>query len=168
MPLTARVRVEVITVGITPGGRVGWSLAEEWAAGGQDPDRVARGLAAGQGTPVLVHSTSWRWEPPDSVVLTYVAVIDASVADLTPLQDPVIVTSGDPLRPRPDDLHDHHVVAHAVWHLAVLAGRDPAITSLAGDPAHRRLFQEITAAAGQMPTSTYAQAHPGMGAVAGA
>ncbi|MCU0264182.1 MAG: hypothetical protein MUF09_11040 [Candidatus Nanopelagicales bacterium] len=168
VPLTARVRVEVITVGMTARGRVGWSLAEEWAAGGRNPDAVARQIASGVGSPVLVHSTSWRWEPPDSLVLTYAAVIDGSAVDLVELEDPVIVTSGDPLRPRPDDLHDHHVVAHAVWHLATLAGRDPAITSLAGDPDHRRLFQAITAAAGQTPTSTYAQAHPGMGAAAGA
>lgn len=155
-------------VGTTVLGAVGWSIHGQWVPSGRDPDLVARRIAAGQGTPVLVHSTSWRWEPPDGVVLTYAAVIaaDAPAVDLRSLDDPVIVSSGDPLRPRPDDLHDHHVVAHAVWHLAVLTGRDPAITALARQPAHQPLFEAIAAAAGRMPTSTYAQAHPGMDAAA--
>jgi hypothetical protein len=76
------------------------------------------------------------------------------------LVDPVIVTSGDPLRPRPDGLHDHHVVAHAVWHLAVLAQRDPVVGAVAADAAHGPLFAALAGAAGVMPTATFAQAHP--------
>lgn len=158
------MRVEVIGLALTAAGQLGWSLTEQAAAPGEDPDRVARRLA---GRSALVHSTSWRWDPPGVVVLTYAAVALEPVGQADVLVDPVIVTSGDPLRPRPDGLHDHHVVAHAVWHLAVLATRDPVVAAVAADPAHQGLFAAMARTAGVTHTATFEQAHPDSAAATG-
>jgi hypothetical protein len=164
---TTDVLVEVIRLGLTAAGQLGWSLSQQAAAAGEDPDRVARRLAGHGSPPALVHSTSWRWDPPGVVVLTYAAAGGEPVGQVDVLDDPVIVTSGDPLRPRPDGLHDHHVVAHAVWHVAVLAARDPVVAAVAADPEHRDLFAAMARAAGVMPTATFQQAHPGTATATG-
>lgn len=151
------MRVEVISLGLTEAGQLGWSLTQQLAAPGEDPDHVARRLA---GPVVLVHSTSWRWDPPGVVALTYAAVGEEAQDEVNVLVDPVIVTSGDPMRPRPDGLHDHHIVAHAVWHLVAIATRDPVVGTVAADPRYQDLFAAMAHAAGVMPTATFEQAHP--------
>lgn len=109
----------------------------------------------------VLHSTSWRQEPEGTVVLSYAALPDPHPQlAATPLTGPAIVCSGDPLRPAPDGLHAHHVAAHAVRHLADLAGRDPAIAAVAaaadGSPA---LWQALIAVAASVPTGTHSAAH---------
>ncbi len=164
LPQCTEVRVEVIRLALTAAGQLGWSLSQQGAASTEDPDRVAHRLA---GRSVLVHSTSWRWDPPGVVVLTYAAVAEEPSLEVDMLVDPVIVTSGDPMLPRPDGLHDHHVVAHAVWHLTVLAARDPVISAMAADPVHQDLFAAMARTAGVTPTATFEQAHPSSAAVPG-
>lgn len=164
LPPATEVRVEVIHLALTTAGHLSWSLTQQAAAPAEDPDRVAHRLA---GRSVVVHSTSWRWDPPGAVVLTYAAVAEQPVAQAEVLVDPIIVTSGDPLQPRPDGLHDHHVAAHAVWHLAVLAARDPVMGAVAADPAHQDLFAAMAQTARVTPTATFEQAHPGSAAATG-
>jgi hypothetical protein len=64
-----------------------------------DPDRTAASLCGLLGSPLdgaaVLHSTSWRWEPPGVVVLTYVCC-----------PDPAPQAHGTLLRPGSD--HDHH------------------------------------------------------------
>lgn len=162
-PPTAAVHVEVVHLALAalaaPG--LGWSVTGHPLDPGRDPDSVARSCVDHAAAVLAVHSTSWRWQPPSTLVLTYAALLAHTDLELHPLEDPVILTSGDPLRPRPTDLHDHHVVAHAVWHLAVLAERDPVFARLATHPQHRQLFDALRAAARQTPTTTFEQAHPG-------
>jgi hypothetical protein len=137
-------------------------LCQQAAAAGEDPNRVARHLAGADGAAVLVlHSTSWRWEPPGVVVLTYVAVVEDLGPDLDVLVNPLVVTSGHPLRPRPDGLHEHHVVTHAVRNLAFLAARDqswppwPPTGNTATNSPPWAALPGVTA------TTTFEQAHPG-------
>ncbi|WP_340290965.1 hypothetical protein [Aquipuribacter hungaricus] len=131
----AGVHVEVLLLRLvsTPGG--GPALASRTVRaplGDGTPDEVARRLAtrpavtdravvdrAATTRPdadlELLHSTSWRFEPGEGVVLTYAALPDPDpTAPAVPLLHPAVVSSGDPVRPQPDLLHPHHVVAHAV------------------------------------------------------
>jgi hypothetical protein len=145
---------------------------------GDTPDQLARHLAGGVGEPHpkesagavrggircggvrVVHSTSWRYDPTAGVVLTYAALPDpdpAACAQL--LLEPSVVCSGDPLAPAPPLLHDHHVAAHAVRHLADLAERDPAVAATTADPDLTDLWAAILATAARTPTGTHAQAH---------
>ena len=164
LPTTA-VHVEVVHLALAAPG-LGWSVTGHPLDAGRDPDSVARTCVDPTATMLAVHSTSWRWQPPGTLVLTYAALLEHTELALRPLDDPVILTSGDPLRPRPTDLHDHHVVAHAVWHVAMLAERDPVFARLATHPQHRQLFDALRAAAAQTPTTTFEQAHPGAAAPA--
>jgi hypothetical protein len=75
------------------------------------------------------------------------------------LQAPSVVCSGDPLRPAPDVLHDHHVVAHAVRHLVYLVDDDPGIATAAQDPDLAPLWQVMRDAADEMPTDRHDRAH---------
>ena len=136
--------------------------------GASTPDEVARRACtpAGGGQPVdVLHSTSWRHEPGAGVVLTYAALPDPDPgAPAVPLVRPSVVSSGDPLRPQPEFLHPHHVVAHAVRHLVELAGRDPGVRTAAAVPARRATWAVMTDEAHRMPTGTHAQTHAAAGA----
>ncbi len=74
----------------------------------------------------FIHSTSWRYEPERTIVLTYLAYSDHlsfpeeagtvfQPADVPP------ATSADPGRPRPPEIKEVHVAAHAIRHLSFLA-----------------------------------------------
>lgn len=89
-----------------------------------DPDDVARESVD---APQLVHSTSWRRDDHGRLVLTYVVVPDPAPEAAVRLDTSLVLSSGDPIRPTPARQHDHHVVAHAVRHLASLMRSDPAI-----------------------------------------
>jgi hypothetical protein len=95
----------------------------------RDPDElVAEHLAcpgAEAPEPALVHSTSWRYEPDGSLVLTYLALVccaagaenwssckDLGVVELPPSQAPQ--------RPRPAEIRQEHVLSHGLRHLAFL------------------------------------------------
>jgi hypothetical protein len=101
---------------------------------GAFPDDAAaalcQSLGGDTGKPAVevLHSTSWRHDPAQGVVLTYAALPDPR-PDLpaAALHAPSVVCSGDALRPTPDILHDHHIAAHAVRHLSYLVDHDPGM-----------------------------------------
>jgi len=158
----SRIFVEVIHLGLTDDGQLGWSSATQILRGDDNPDTTARSLTTGAGTLQLIHSTSWRWMPPDTVILTYAAVATPPVGiewSTSKLTDPIIVSSGDALTPRPDALHEHHIVAHAVVHLSLIARRDPTVAAVAQLPANRDLFATLHAIADATPTTTHGVAH---------
>jgi hypothetical protein len=135
---------------------------------GLTPDELARRLSRGEGVDdpratgvgEVIHSTSWRFDPVAGVVLTYVVLPDPGpAAPARILHEPAVVCSGDPRRPAPPVLHDHHIVAHAVRHLADLAGRDPAIITAAREPASADLWTAIIDVAQRIPTGTHVAAH---------
>ena len=124
---------------------------------GQRPDEVAlslAGVAARAGS--VSHSTSWRFCAPGRLVLTYAALPGATgVGDL--VEHPSVVASHDPLRPQPQELHTHHVVAHAVHHLVELGRRDPTLgVSVEELP---ELWSALRSLAARTPTADHGRAH---------
>jgi hypothetical protein len=94
------------------------------------------------------------------VVLTYAVVPDPR-PDLPaePLPRVGIVCSPDPLHPSPDGLHDHHVAAHAVRHLAYLAGTDPTVARAAA--VRPRLWRALSDHAVVTTVGDHDQSHHG-------
>lgn len=128
---------------------------------GERPDDAALALAEIEdgNRRAVCHSTSWRHED-GSVVLTYAVVPDpAPDRPATPLRAPAVVCSGDPLRPAPADLHAHHVVAHAVRHLAYLVDTDPAVAASAQAPQVHSPWPAIKATGAGIPAAVHDTAH---------
>lgn len=129
------------------GGSPGWRVAPP---PGADPSRVTREeLAAALGglfepTSVLLHSTSWRFEPVHlTLVLTYLAILDGAqglqvppagfeAEPLTDLASPV--ADGDRGAIEPAD-----ALAHGLRHFALLRISDPAIAAALPAEWHRFL-----------------------------
>jgi hypothetical protein len=150
------VAVEVLTLSLNHTGAITYRrlLAR---LGRQNPDEVALALAGVASAPGgLCHSTSWR-AASGSVVLTYAALPDPLPVDTIDLREPGILSSADLLRPTPHQLHHHHVVAHAVRHLALLASTDPTIT--ASTTWQPQLWAAITRSAAAMPVGPHADIH---------
>lgn len=128
------------------------------------PDASAAALCHPSDAPTVavevLHSTSWRHNPQTGLVLTYAALPDTR-PDLpaAALHAPSVVCSGDPLRPTPALLHDHHIAAHAVRHLVYLLDHDPGVASTASHPQLASLWSVMRAAASSMPTGPHALAH---------
>lgn len=73
----------------------------------------------------FIHSTSWRYEPHQTVVLTYfvysdIPMISESICKLLPLHDATISFSADPTKPRPARIDEEHVVTHGIRHISHL------------------------------------------------
>lgn len=157
------VHVEVLLLRCGSDGGVAYRTARRRLGGATTPDRVAASACGDVDRVRVLHSTSWRHVVGEGVVLTYVAVPDPDpAAHATDLVAPAVVSSGDPLRPTPDELHQHHVAAHAVRHLAELAGRDPAVRAAAdrpADDAERELWRRVRDLAPLVPTGTHEAAH---------
>lgn len=76
----------------------------------------------------MCHSTSWRYETDNRIVLTYAVVPDPDLgAEAAVLSGDVIPASIDPLRPAPPNLRPDHIAVHAVHHLAELSRRDVTV-----------------------------------------
>lgn len=87
-------------------------------------------------------------------VVTYAALPDPETRlPAVALIAPAVLSSGDPLRPGPADLHGHHIAAHAVRHLAQLGGSDPGIRWAAAED--HDLWTAIRQATAAMPTGTH-------------
>jgi hypothetical protein len=157
----ATVDVEIVVLTCPgPGPHLGYQVRRDALGAGEAPDDAARRLAPATGLEVL-HSTSWRFEA-GRVVLTYAAVAaggPAAPGDVLPLEEPAVLSSGDPLAPAPPALHLHHVVAHAVRHLAQLTTSDPAVAAAAFRSAAPALWAAIREASRDMPTGTHAETH---------
>ncbi|MFJ9506695.1 hypothetical protein ACIRPZ_23205 [Streptomyces anulatus] len=132
-PDTPPVTVEVLLLRHDPSE--GFTYRRLITALGREvsPDRAARGLALlGEHDEMhMVHSTSWRATREGGIALTYLVHPDPA-PDLPgiPLPEPhEIACSLRPGHPSPPDLEIGHVVAHAVRHLAFLAGADPAVAA---------------------------------------
>lgn len=88
---------------------------------------------------MIIHSTSWRYEPEcDRLLLTYIAVLPQGpwlnqwIATKRISVEPigaVATQHGDHLFP-PEQIEWHAVLAHALDHLASLSAYDPAIQAV--------------------------------------
>jgi len=87
-------------------------------------DRIVRDVV---GPPRLVHSTSWRRDR-DAVILSFVVVIDAAVADG---MESASIGRADLARSEataaPRDIAYQQVVEHGLRHLAWLVADDPVV-----------------------------------------
>lgn len=123
----------------------------------------------------LSHSTSWRFEPPDTVVLSYIVYPWAHVHDHASnqqghedaaheppvwqelhLHDLQLAHSHAPDAPGPPLIEAHHVLSHALRHLALLTHGPAADTTVSNHlnlQAKRFLAGVIPALAGQLKNS---------------
>lgn len=90
----------------------------------------------------LLHSTSWRYDAPKTIVLTYVAYADSfSFKHLDPyllrIADISIASTTNPKKPRPMVITRNSVVSHALRHLAFLIATDT-------EGIYRRVISEDT------------------------
>lgn len=153
----AGVVVEVVLFRLQA-GVLHYRFARRALAAAERPDDAALDLAGTAGEAVC-HSTSWRFEE-GQVVLTYAVVPDPCPSlPAVALTEPSVVCSGDPLRPAPPDVHDHHVAAHAVRHLAYLAETDPAIADVDAADAPGGCWPVIRAVGDTTPAAVHAVAH---------
>ncbi|MFI6595984.1 hypothetical protein ACIBHX_07035 [Nonomuraea sp. NPDC050536] len=145
------VIVELILLRAAPEG---WSFRRQAAPLDRegDPSELARSLA---GEPLLLHSTSWRHEPDEGIVLTYAAYPDPDPdARADELDELEVAFGAAPDDPRPVELTAAHVAAHAIRHLAFLVASDPVTgAAIVADPAVAALLGGVRAeAAGLIPS----------------
>ncbi|MBA3907888.1 MAG: hypothetical protein H0X35_14570 [Pseudonocardiales bacterium] len=93
-------------------------------------------------------------------MLTY-AVLPDPVPALpgSALHAPAVVCSGDPQRPGPVGMHAHHVAAHAVRHLAYLAGTDPTIIAIADADGPDGCWATDRSVGARTPAATHVAVH---------
>jgi hypothetical protein len=157
-PPATRVAVEVFTVAVADDGQSGleFERAEGPLEQGLNPDDRARELASPATSGLLlIHSTSWRWEPDGRIVLTYLAW--AAVGSLGPdaRKMPDLSPPGptDPLHPRPAEIAELDPLAHGLRHLAFLVRTDSegTVAEALGPSACAILLALEPGTAGQLP-----------------
>jgi len=104
------------------------------------PIDLVRSLATDAlGPPVVVHSTSWRWEH-DAVVLSFLAVIapeQADGLDARPVERDDLARSAATAAPAA--IGSSQVIEHALRHLAWLARDDQVVAHALPAPWHASL-----------------------------
>jgi len=116
----------------------------------------------------FIHSTSWRYEPERTIVLTYLAYSDYmalpdKAGTVFQPADVPLATSAEPDRPRPNEVREEQVAAHAFRHLSFLVknGRS-AVHDILGPDTQRFLMAINDLPAGKfgvnMPVSSGAAA----------
>jgi hypothetical protein len=89
-------------------------------------DRIVRDVV---GSPILVHSTSWRRDR-DAVILSFVVVIDGSlVGAMTSIPIERAELARSEARVAPRDIAVSAVVEHGLRHLAWLVQDDPVVAA---------------------------------------
>ncbi|MDO5652666.1 MAG: hypothetical protein Q4G39_00970 [Brachymonas sp.] len=165
-----KIVVEAYFVHILP-DRVRWYCQSmEVGAGGSDiqtPDQAVHALVHGCSKDkdaclqrYLAHSTSWRFEAPDVLVLSYIVCPETQDDDHerqawqeTFLHELQLAHSHHPADTHPPMIEQHHVLSHALRHLAFLtqgSTADAVISSHFPEPARRFLSHVIPALAGQL------------------
>jgi hypothetical protein len=156
-PVT-RVEVEVFTVGLPVAGsgeRLRYVHARGELTGGQNPDGLAKSLAADSAPELaVIHSTSWRWEEDGRIVLTYLAWAKDGALSPRAAAIPALKPPGptDPLKPRPKEIHELDPLAHGLRHVAFLARQtDGGVAAALGPRSTRVLLRFEPEVAGRLP-----------------
>lgn len=155
LPVT-RVAVEVFGVALRGNGEgLAFTRQEGPLENGENPDPLARRLVEeGAREIVLIHSTSWRWEPDGRIVLTYVAWAREGTLGRAARPLPRLTAPGpvDPLRPRPAAIRELDPLAHGLRHLAFLlrTDRDRAMARALGPQAAAALQKLEPEVAGEL------------------
>ncbi len=145
-----RVVLELFRVSPSNGQTLVYGIrAADLSRDSADPDTVARGLLTGDCSPAILHSTSWRWEKDGTLVLTYLAFSEnakcRSVANSqltwSELLPPQLT---DPQKPRPAEIRQEDVLAHAIRHITFLIRYSPDRRLTAAlSPESLRFFQAM-------------------------
>jgi len=133
-----KVVIELFQVALVDSTSVHY-LRREAVLDSRGPDTAVAGLLRGKGggptffvgAPLMVHSTSWRYEDSGAVVLTYLAYGEelnptpGAQRDAQTIRTSALPGIGttDPDKPRPPSLAHEDVLAHGLRHLALLARR---------------------------------------------
>ena len=81
----------------------------------------------------MLHSTSWRYDQSGHVILTYAVLPDPDpTAPVKPLPSLGLARGHHHAYPTPATIGPDHVAAHAIRHLAWLAGTDPIVAAALG------------------------------------
>ena len=129
-----QLSLEVILATLTDQSTIRYCVLNEDITGWEhDPDKIVLELLESPEYDIptiarencFIHSTSWRYEPHQTVVLTYFVYSDVLMfrengGKLLPLYDATISVSDDPTKPRPARIDEEHVVTHGVRHISHL------------------------------------------------
>jgi hypothetical protein len=147
-PSGVPVKVELFEVAVNHGRGIAYVVRTcdlVWPC--PDPDLVARALVdegmarEGEGptSPMVMHSTSWRWDESGAIVLTYLALLERLSDHGQAIRRMAILPTfraSDPGKPRPAQIREEDVLAHGLHHLAFLVQQER------GDPIRRALSEE--------------------------
>ncbi|HEX6488013.1 MAG TPA: hypothetical protein VF137_03930 [Candidatus Dormibacteraeota bacterium] len=112
------------------------------SADGHPQEAALSALADADLSPLVLHSTSWRHDS-EGLVLTYAAVVLAPVAGARPVWRTPLAR-GTALAP-PARIEEDQVAAHALVHLAWLAGHDAAVSAALPRAWHEALVEYVAA-----------------------
>jgi hypothetical protein len=73
----------------------------------------------------LLHSTSWHYEIPDKILLTYVVISEMFKLSSPASLDQPSVLRGTWQKPRPINLNKEHVLSHGLRHVSYLLREKP-------------------------------------------
>ena len=97
----------------------------------------------------ILHSTSWRYDPPQTIILTYlVYAASFSFKQLNPFllrfEQIAVAQTDNPKVPRPKNLTQISVISHGIRHLAYLISNDinSAFKNIVSAETHL-LFQSV-------------------------
>jgi len=168
-PAGMKLTLEVIFASLTDGAAVRYSVRSEDITGREkDPDDIVHELLDALGCGItaegdkrcFIHSTSWRFEPRRTVVLTYFVYSDAPLFteqnDKLLLLTQAAISGGDcPERPRPRHIAEEHVVAHGIRHLSHLVKNNAQNVRGILAPTSILVFQEMESVmAGRITSSS--------------
>jgi hypothetical protein len=126
----ARVCVEVLMLLADPDGQWSYRRICVEPGPGMSPDEAARraGGVRPDAAAYVVHSTSWRYLPTGTIVLTYAVCPDPQPqARRVTLASFDLARGSTPAAPTPENIEIDNVVAHAIGHLAFLMSTDPVV-----------------------------------------
>lgn len=152
-----KLSLEVIVASLADQSTVRYFVRKEnitqWET---DPDEIVLELlqspeydiSTGARQNCIVHSTSWRFEPHQTIVLTYFVYSDMPMfsknsGKLLSLHDATFSVGADPAKPRPARIDEEHVVTHGIRHIShlVKAGSQNILRILTPDSI--QAFQTI-------------------------
>jgi hypothetical protein len=98
---------------------------------------------------LLIHSTSWRYEEPGNLIITYIVfseelnLADSDVGRL-PLNAVNLARSENPEIPKPAIIKEINVVSHGFRHLSFLAKNDPVVRNrLSSNPLTLAMVEKL-------------------------
>ena len=76
----------------------------------------------------MIHSTSWRYEKPAKILLTYLVIVPTNspyqLRRSLDIRDSEIASNSKAFKPRPEFIKESNVIRHAFRHVAYLLKHD--------------------------------------------